>query len=58
MDGRGAIKGGCEKCTALVDIHTHHIQMLALMRGFAPPQKAKRRPEKTPDRQIGLFGES
>ena len=57
MDGRGAIKAGCEKCTALVDIHTHHVQMLALMRSFAPPQKAKRRVETAPDLQIDLFGE-
>jgi hypothetical protein len=58
MDGRGAIRGGCEKCTALVDIHSHHVQMLALMRGFAPPQKAKRRPEKTSDLQANLFSDS
>jgi len=57
MDGRGAIRGGCERCTALVDIHNHHVQMLALMRGFAPPQKAKRRSEKAPDLQASLFGE-
>jgi hypothetical protein len=57
MDGRGAIRGGCEKCTALVDIHTHHVQMLALMRGFSPPQKARRRPEKMPDMQANLFSD-
>jgi len=57
MDGRGAIKGGCEKCTALVDIHSHHVQMLALMRGFAPPQRIKRRLEKPADLQANLFGE-
>jgi hypothetical protein len=57
MDGRGAIKSGCEKCTALVDIHTHHIQMLALMRGFAPPPKPKRRTAKAADLQENLFGE-
>jgi hypothetical protein len=57
MDGRGAIRGGCERCTALVDIHNHHVQMLALMRGFAPPQKTKRRAEKTADLQASLFGD-
>jgi hypothetical protein len=57
MDGRGAIRAGCEKCTALVDIHSHHVQMLALMRGFSPPQRAKRRSEKTPDLQANLFGD-
>jgi hypothetical protein len=58
MDGRSAIRGGCEKCTALVDIHTYHVQMLALMRSFTPPQKPRRRPEKTPDLQASLFGDT
>jgi hypothetical protein len=57
LDGRGAIKAGCEKCSALCDIHTHHIQMLALMRGFSPPHKPKRRLEKAADLQANLFGE-
>jgi hypothetical protein len=57
MDGRAAIRGGCEKCTALCDIHTHHVQMLALMRGFSPPQNPKRRLEKMADLQENLFGE-
>jgi hypothetical protein len=58
MDGRGAIRGGCEKCAALADIHNYHVQMLALMRGFSPPQKGRRRPEKKPDLQASLFGDS
>jgi hypothetical protein len=57
MDGRGAIRGGCEKCTALAEIHIHHVQMLSLMRGFSPPQKSRRRPEKTVDLQASLFGD-
>ena len=57
LDGRGAIKGGCEKCTALVDIHNHHVQMLALMRRFAPPQEAKRRAAHADNLQASLFGE-
>ena len=58
MDGRAAIRGGCEKCSALCDIHTHHVQMLALMRGFSPPQNPRRRLEKkTADLQANLFGE-
>jgi hypothetical protein len=55
MDGRGAIRGGCEKCTALADIYNHHVQMLSLMRGFSPPQQVKRRPEKAADLQASLF---
>jgi hypothetical protein len=57
LDGRGAIRGNCEKCTALCDIYTYHVQMLALMRGFSPPQGPRRRPEKAPDLQESLFGE-
>jgi hypothetical protein len=55
MDGRGAIRGNCEKCTALADIHNHHIQMLALMRVFAPAPRVARRPAAAPDLQASLF---
>ena len=58
LDGRAAITGGCERCTALADIYSHHVQMLALMRGFSVPQKPKKRVEKKPDLQASLFGES
>ena len=57
LDGRAAIKGGCEKCTALVDIHNHHVQMLALMRRFTPAQEGKRRPAAVQNLQESLFGE-
>jgi len=57
LDGRGAIKGGCERCTALADIHHHHAQMLALMRRFAPPQEGKRRGGAVENLQASLFGE-
>lgn len=57
LDGRGAIRANCEKCHALCDIYTHHVQMLALMRGFVPPQPAKRRLAKIAELQESLFGE-
>jgi hypothetical protein len=57
LDGRAAIKGGCEKCTALVDIHNHHVQMLALMRRFTPPSAPKRRAAPIDHLQESLFGE-
>jgi hypothetical protein len=57
LDGRGGIKSGCEKCTALTDIYNYHVQMLALMRGFAPPQRVKRKPEPRAGLQTNLFGE-
>jgi hypothetical protein len=58
MDGREGIRGGCEKCTALVDIHSYHVRMLALMRTFTPPSQAKRRAAKTADLQESLFGDT
>lgn len=57
LDGRTAIRGNCEKCVALCDIYSHHVQMLALMRGFTPPQAPKRRVPKAADLQASLFGE-
>jgi hypothetical protein len=57
-DGAGGVKGGCERCEALVEIQKHHARMVALMRGFAPPQSARRRrPAEAPDLQASLFGE-
>lgn len=57
LDGPGAVKGGCEKCTALLDIHNHHVKMLALMRRFNPPPEPKRRDDPTKHLQASLFGE-
>lgn len=54
-DGRGAIRGNCEKCAILADIHEAHQRMLGLMRGFAPPEARRRVKEAAPDLQISLF---
>lgn len=56
IDGRGAIRGGCEKCEALADINDLHVRMLGLMRTFTPPASPKKRPE-APSLQASLFGE-
>jgi hypothetical protein len=40
-----------------MDIHTHHVQMLTLMRGFAPPQRAKRKEQTDAHLQESLFGD-
>jgi hypothetical protein len=56
LDGRGAIRGGCERCSLLAEIHEHHSRMLAMMRQFAPPRVRPRRPQ-MPDAQANLFGE-
>lgn len=55
MDGRGAIKGACAKCNALVEIHEAHQKMIALMRTFAPPQPFSRKAATVIDRQESLF---
>jgi hypothetical protein len=57
-DGRGAIRGGCEQCKALADIHGLHVQMLALMRTFTPAQKPKRTAAQAADLQASLFGDA
>jgi len=55
-DGPGAVRGGCARCMALLEIHECHQRMVALMRGFAPPVVRRKREEVFEDRQIGLFG--
>jgi hypothetical protein len=55
-NGPGAVKGGCAKCAALLEIHECHRKMVSLMRGFAPPAVKKKVPvESVDDRQISLF---
>jgi hypothetical protein len=54
--GLGAVKGGCARCTCLVEICETHQKMLALMRTFAPPEK-KRNIAPAASSQIGLFEE-
>ena len=57
-DGRGGIRGGCERCQSLSEIQECHQKMMALMRTFSPPE-----PKKTSKRmddshlQESLFGE-
>jgi hypothetical protein len=54
-DGHGAVKGGCTRCAALVEINNCHQRMLTLMRGFAPPQAARKPKAEPPDLQARLF---
>jgi hypothetical protein len=55
-DGEGAIRGACNRCYALLDIHVQHRRLLELMRAFGP---ARERPSKVVvafnDRQRSLF---
>jgi hypothetical protein len=58
FDGRGAIKGGCERCSLLADIQAVHTEMLGMMRRFAPPKTDRRLTAAAPDLQTNLFEES
>ena len=56
VDGLGAIKGNCERCTALLEIHNHHQHMLKLMRSFAPQSQKKSATQQAfDDAQASLF---
>ncbi|HYA18126.1 MAG TPA: hypothetical protein VEF06_11700 [Bryobacteraceae bacterium] len=57
IDGPGAIRGGCEKCTLLLEIHNRHVEMVAMMRKFTPPQPPRRKSTNAASRQQNLFGE-
>jgi hypothetical protein len=54
-DGPGAVKGGCERCAKLLEIHNCHQRMLALMRGFVPAEKRPRAETPLDDAQATLF---
>ena len=54
-DGPGAVKGGCERCAALLEIHRSHQRMITLMRGFNPPASRKNAQTAFDDAQASLF---
>lgn len=54
-DGPAAVRGACEKCSALLEIHTHHQKMLGLMRGFTPPPSKKSAASRFDEAQESLF---
>ena len=58
FDGRGAIRGGCERCSLLADIEALHTEMLAMMRRFGPPRPERNTGRPLADLQINLFEES
>lgn len=53
-DGEAAIRGGCARCYALLDIYVQHRRLLELIRAFGPMRE---RPRKSPDElpQMSLF---
>ncbi len=54
-DGAGAVRGGCDRCNALLEIHECHQRMLRLMRTFAPPPVKKKADGAFDDLQESLF---
>ena len=56
-DGRGAIRGGCSRCEALLEIYALHSKMIGLMRQFNPPdpKKTARKPNDDSHLQESLF---
>ena len=58
-DGRGAIRGGCTRCEALLEIYELHTKMLSLMRQFNPPDPKKAASKKHDDSHLqeSLFDE-
>jgi hypothetical protein len=56
MDGPGAIRGNCQKCSDLMVIHELHQKALRLMRTFRPMEEKKAAKQGDgDDRQMGLF---
>lgn len=38
-DGQGAIRGGCQRCHALLDVFQQHAKLVRMMRDFGPYQE-------------------
>lgn len=43
VDGEAAIRGGCEKCHALLEIYAQHRQLVEMLRAFGPVRDRARR---------------
>ena len=54
-DGPGAVKAGCQRCAALIEINALHQRMLALMKTFAPPHAERKPKPGLADLQESLF---
>lgn len=58
LEGRGAIRGGCERCELLAQILERHTELLAMMKRFHPPPDRLRKIRDLNDSQGNLFGSS
>ncbi len=56
IDGPGAIRGNCPKCNQLLQIFTHHSEVLRLMRTFAPVEEKPKAVAHGAGAQQSLFG--
>ena len=54
-DGEGAIRGGCERCLALLEISRTHQKLVSQIRAFGPPKPEKPKPAGDDSRQTSLF---
>ena len=54
-EGEGAIKGGCERCLQLFEIHLQHKRLVAMIRAFGPARDVKQSGPPADDRQQNLF---
>jgi hypothetical protein len=54
-DGEGAIRGGCETCHRLLQIHLTHRRLVAMMRDFGPVREKRGGPAPADKRQGNLF---
>ena len=57
IDGLGGIRGGCQRCEALLDIFTTHAKLVRLMREFGSRADLKTKivPNSDSDRQLSLL---
>lgn len=55
-EGEGAIRGGCNRCQALLDIHRQHLRLVEMMRSFGPPRDKASKPARIlEEHQPSLF---
>ena len=41
IDGQGGVVGGCQRCSMLLDIHTHHSRLVRAIRDFGSRNETK-----------------
>jgi hypothetical protein len=56
IDGLGGIRGGCRRCEMLLEIYTHHMSLVRLIREFGTRTEVSARPDETDaTRQLSLL---